>query len=309
MSPSAHSAENALRPGIGIVASITASFVFAAMYFYSALLEPLGGQELYAWRILFTVPLLGVVLWTRGRAAEILLIVRRLRSEPSLWAILPATSALLGIQLWLFLWAPLNGHAMDVALGYFLLPLTLVLTGRWVFGERMSPLQNAAALLALAGVANEVARASSFAWPIFVVALGYPVYFLLRRKARTSSTGGLWLDMVLSLPFALAIVLADGAPSLPAALHGMPVALALLGLGLLSTAGLALFMTASTHLAVGLFGLLGYVEPVLLVGASLLLGERLDPERWGTTLGIGAAVMLLAADLARTLRATPHSSA
>jgi chloramphenicol-sensitive protein RarD len=37
------------------------------------------------------------------------------------------------VQLWLFMWAPINDHGLGVSLGYFLLPLTLVLTGRLVF--------------------------------------------------------------------------------------------------------------------------------------------------------------------------------
>ena len=33
------------------------------------------------------------------------------------------SSALVGVQLWLFMWAPLHGRALPVSLGYFLLPL------------------------------------------------------------------------------------------------------------------------------------------------------------------------------------------
>jgi chloramphenicol-sensitive protein RarD len=48
------------------------------------------------------------------------------------------SSALLGVQLWLFMWAPLNGRSLDVSVGYFLLPLTMVLTGRLVYGANNS---------------------------------------------------------------------------------------------------------------------------------------------------------------------------
>lgn len=49
-------------------------------------------------------------------------------------------TAIVGLQLWLFVWAPVNGYALDVSLGYLLLPISLVLIGRIVFKDRLSPL-------------------------------------------------------------------------------------------------------------------------------------------------------------------------
>jgi chloramphenicol-sensitive protein RarD len=41
------------------------------------------------------------------------------------------------------------------------------------------------------------------------------------------------------------------------------------------------------------FGLLSYVEPVLLIGVALLLGESIQRDEWMTYLPIWAAVMVL----------------
>jgi chloramphenicol-sensitive protein RarD len=46
----------------------------------------------------------------------------------------------------------------------------------------------------------------------------------------------------------------------------------------------------------GLFGLLSYVEPVLLVIVALLLGESLAPGQWPTYALIFAAVLVLVLD-------------
>ena len=62
------------------------------------------------------------------------------------------------------MWAPLNGRSLDVSLGYFLLPLTMVLTGRLVYGERLSRLQQIAVLFAALGVLNELYQAGGFSW-------------------------------------------------------------------------------------------------------------------------------------------------
>lgn len=40
----------------GIVSSVMASFLFAVMYFYTSLLSPLDGEEIFGWRVLLTMP-------------------------------------------------------------------------------------------------------------------------------------------------------------------------------------------------------------------------------------------------------------
>jgi chloramphenicol-sensitive protein RarD len=283
----------------GVAYSLAASVLFALMYYHATLLAPLGGAGIYGWRILLTAPLLGGFILLSRRGAEIAELWQRLRDRPALALPLLLSSLLLGVQLWLFMWAPINGHALDVSLGYFLLPLTLVLTGRLCFGERITRWQAAACALAAVGVVNELLFAPRVAWPAFVVALGYPCYFALRRVLRTNHLGGMWFDMALSLPVGLWFIAAP----LPAAAGALrfPV-LGILVLGVLSAVALAFMITASQRLKLGLFGLLSYVEPALLVVVSLLLGERIAVSQWLTYGSIWAAILLLALEGVRSLR-------
>ncbi|AFM34319.1 RarD protein [Stutzerimonas stutzeri CCUG 29243] len=149
----------------GVAGSLGASTLFATLYYYTSLLEPLSGQQIYGWRILLTAPCLALLLVAIGRWGAVRGARARRGAEPRLWLALPLSSALVGMQLWLFMWAPINGHGLDVSLGYFLLPLTLVLTGRLVFGEAISRLQRLACLLAAVGVGNQLLLASSLSWP------------------------------------------------------------------------------------------------------------------------------------------------
>lgn len=269
--------------------------LFAANYYLATHLAPLGGQGIYGWRILLTAPLLGFFIVASGRRSDIAQIWQRVVTQVWLWPALLLSSALLGLQLWLFLWAPLHGHAFDVSLGYFLLPLTLVLTGRLVFKERISRWQTVACIIAALGIANELTIAERLAWPTFAVALGTPCYFALRRLIGTNNLGGMWFDMMLSLPVALWFIhgsWADlaNAPSLSGTIA------AILGIALLSSLALISLVMASDRLPMGLFGLLGYVEPALLVVVALIIGERLAPEQWPTYFAIWVAVALLASE-------------
>ncbi|WP_243426523.1 EamA family transporter RarD [Bordetella trematum] len=284
------------RPAVsmasGVGCSLLASSLFALMYYYASWLAPLDSLQIYGWRIVLSLPLLTAVLMVAGQGRQLRALARRLRNEPLLWLGALASAFLLGVQLWLFMWAPLHGHALDVSLGYFLLPLMLVLAGRWCFGERLSPWRKLASVLAGLGVAYEILQAGYLSWPMALVALGFPPYYLLRRRLGTDNLAGLWLDLALSLPAALAVVAGGGSWALPE-----PVQLGLLaGLGVISATALLAMIAASQRLPLALFGLLGYVEPLLLVVVALLLGEQIEAARWPTYLAIWAAVGVLCAE-------------
>ena len=276
----------------GIVSSVMASCLFAVMYFYTSLLTPLDGEEIFGWRTLLTLPCLTLFMLVSKDWKRVGELLARVKRTPVLLLGMVGTSWLMGVQLWLFLWAPLHGRSLEVSMGYFLLPLAMVLTGRLVYGERLSRLQKVAVACAALGVGHELYQNGSFAWETLLVTIGYPIYFVLRRRCRTDHLGGLWCDMCLLLPWALYFVIQG--PLSSADLQAHPGLYALIPiLGAISASALIAYVLASRMLPFSLFGLLSYVEPVLLVGVALLLGETIGPDQWLTYLPIWAAVLVL----------------
>ncbi|MCE5983689.1 EamA family transporter RarD [Pseudomonas sp. LF19] len=277
---------------LGVVLNVLASVLFAVMYAYTSLLAPLDGAEIYGWRILLTVPCLTLMVITSGHWPQVRRIFQRLFEERWFWAIRLVSAALLGVQLWLFMWAPINGHGLDVSLGYFLMPLVMVIVGRLAFKDSISRLQLLACALAALGIINQIAIAKAISWPVLVVSLGYPLYFWLRRVTDTNNMGGLWFDMSLSLPVSLYFVLKGGVVlGLAGLASNLPWLV--LGLGAISAAALGLQALSAPRLNLTLFGLLIYVEPVLLVVAAVLLGDSIAPAQWPTYLAIWLAVLVL----------------
>ena len=75
------------------------------------------------------------------------------------------------------------------------------------------------------------------------------------------------------------------------------------GLGLLGTLAFAAMMASSRLLPMGLFGILSYVEPVLLFAVAVaFLGEPFNPDQLWTYLPIWLAVLLIGGDSAVLLR-------
>lgn len=276
----------------GVALSILASITFGVLYFYSQLLHVFDSQQTFGWRIISTLPFLTLFMFYSGDWQHVKTIYQRIIDQPSLLLILMMTSALTCFQLWLFLWGPMNGRGLQVSLGYFLLPLFLVLMGSVFFKEKLSKLQILAVLCAGFGVGHEIWRLGSIAWETMAVAVGYSLYFLIRKHIQTDNLGGFWWDILICMPVAIYLVQIGHTPFLMFA-ERWYLWLVVAGLGLLSAIGLGSYILASRYLPLVLFGLLSYLEPVLLALVSLALGENISQDEWLTYIPIWCAVGML----------------
>ncbi len=276
----------------GIAYSVLASVTFGVLYFYTQFLGALDSEQTFGWRIIATLPFLTLFMWFSGDLVHIKTIFQRVLAKPSLLLLLILTSVLTSAQLWLFLWGPMHGRGLQVSLGYFLLPLVLVLAGSVLYGEKLSKLQCLAVLLAVFGVGHEMWRLGSIAWETALVAIGYAAYFVIRKKINTDNLGGFWWDLILILPIAIYLTQTGITPYLKFLDHPS-LTFIVMGLGTLSAIGLGCYLLASRYLPLIIFGLLGYLEPVLLALVSLMLGEKIGAEEWLTYIPIWLAVLVL----------------
>ncbi|RMW07738.1 hypothetical protein ALP03_200011 [Pseudomonas amygdali pv. tabaci] len=143
-------------------------------------------------------------------------------------------------------------------------------------------------------------------WATFLVALGFPLYFVLRKRLDTAHLGGLWFDILLTFPMAFYFATSHGSIS-ELFIHSPKLYLLLPLLAIISAAAFMSYTVASKLLPFSLFGLLGYVEPVLMVAVALMLGERISDQQWLTYLPIWIAVALLALNGGIYLRRTQLS--
>ena len=146
------------------------------------------------------------------------------------------------------------------------------------------------------------------------MAIGYTAYFVLRRLMRTDSLAGHWLDVLILLPVCLWFVVVTPVEPVNALSGWLAVVqtpklhIFIPLLGVVSGIALALYMTAHRLLPLGLFGLLSYVEPILLLLAAMLLGERIQPGQEVMYFLIAAAVVVMAFEGLMQLRNKPGAS-
>ena len=276
----------------GVLVSLGSSVSFAILYFATPMLAPLPAEAIWAVRAIITLPFVGLTLLAMRRRSLIAEVGALVRRRPLALLGILFCGLMLSAQLWVFGWAPLHGRGLQVALGYFLLPLVLVIIGKFLYRDHLRWWQWFAAGVAALGVVWEIVRMGGVSWETLLVALGYPVYFVLRRSLGTGHIGGMFWELLTVLPLAAVVLGIEIASGTAFAEHANLRWSAPL-FALCSAFALLLYILASKLLSMSLFGLLSYAEPALLVVASLLLGETIASGEWPTYIAIWIAVLIL----------------
>ncbi|TXD98267.1 EamA family transporter RarD [Psychrobacter frigidicola] len=281
----------------GTAAAVIANFLFSLLFLFGLFLQPLSGTQVAAWRIvmmLISIVLLISILKQWQHTFDYLKTLK----TPKEWLLFILPTPILGGQIWLFMWGPVNSLGLDVTLGYFLYPLVMILVGRFFYSEEMSVLQWVATMCAAIGIGYDVFQYGSISWATLFVCLGYPPYYLLRRKLAVPPITGLLSDLVLLLPVVLVMLYNSGGFNM--ALHASKLWYLLPLLGIVSTAAMSLTMVASSKLPVSLFGTLCYLEPVFLFIFSITILNQ-NVEEAGSLLMYGlifAALLIMILDSA-----------
>jgi len=283
----------------GLMASIMASCLFALLPLYVQFqpnwpetgVAAGAGHWLAGQRILWSAVIMLLGLIVVGRISLLWEQLKQWR----LWPRFLFSACLIAPQFWIFIWAPLQGEILSVALGYFALPLILVAVGYFVYGEQLTRAQLLACTIAACGVVYAYVIADGISWIVFVIALGYPLYFMNRRRYPMASDLVFTLDNIFLLPVALLgmLYLQPFNDWLQIDVWSWAY---YLGLAITGTLPMLLFLYASQMLPLSLFGLLTYLEPTLVFCVGLLLGERIELIQWPIYGAIMLALVLIAVD-------------
>lgn len=289
-------ASNAAGTARGITASLAASVFFGVIFLLSGWVQA-SAEYVFAWRVLVTLAGYLIILPIALGRKALREYLQRLRGIRFGWALLLLLSLMVGIQLWLFVWAPAHGQALDASLGFLLLPITLVLGGRYIFKSRISRLQWISIFLAIAAVVLKILFTPAFSWVTGFIAIIYPIYFMVRRHTGLDHPAGFGMELAVLTPLALPLIILLPTPN-GAGQHLLVAAIAVGG-----ALAMVAYLSASRWLSLPLFGMLSYVEPLLLVVIALILGERLESMDLLVYLLLAVALIVLACEAVLALRA------
>lgn len=284
------------RSRSGVAAALGAFFLWGVLPVFWKLLDFLPPPSIVAQRTLWSLLLLLALLLFRreGRALRSALGTPR----GAAWHLL--SGGLLASNWLLYVWATLNGHIIEAALGYYLNPFFNMLFGALWFGDRNSRWQVAAIALALTGVAVQVPAVGHFPWIALVLAVTFSLYAVVRKRAPAPALVGLTAETALLAPLALAW-LALGHTGVAEAFGGSWARAALVaGTGLATAAPLLLFGHAARSIRLTTLGVLQFLGPTIqfLIGWRIY-GEPLTTARMASFGMIWLAIAIYAADALR----------
>ncbi|WP_419852554.1 EamA family transporter RarD [Actinobacillus pleuropneumoniae] len=284
----------------GILCCMSANFLFGLGYYFAILLRPLNGESMFGYRIVVLAPfiLLAILLFKQTNKFQQLW--QKIKQNPPLVLVLLLLALNTGIQLWLFLWAPNNGQAIEVSIGYLLLPIVAVALSKIVFKEHFTLLKWLSLGFAVIGVASNIWLTGSFSWATIVAGIGYPLYITLRRYFEINTLATFFVELLLVMPFAGYFI--DQTDMQPILANNQHIYYFLALFGLLNGAAFILYIASSNLLPVNVLGLLGYVEPLVMLCVSFMIGEVLDSKSYLLMICLALAIILLTVDNFRLTR-------
>ena len=282
---------------------------------YFKILDHVNAFELLAWRVLAGLPVMLILLALppgygrirdafRGRGAFLLL---------------STSTILITINWFTFIFAVVSGRLVEASLGYYINPLVSVLLGRLFLGERLTPLQKKA--IGIAGIGVIVFIWSTFSsladrrdgtggllvdlpWIAVTLPISFGLYGLCRKKMRADAISGLTIEMLMLLPFMLALhfFLAERGDTSFLKLDLKTDLLLFVG-GIVTVLPLVAFAAAARRLRLTTIGLLQYIAPTCqLLLAITFFGESVSPLKLVAFGFIWIAVGLYCFDAIRVLR-------
>ncbi|WP_420606928.1 EamA family transporter RarD [Novosphingopyxis sp.] len=288
------------EPGSGLAQGLGAYFIWGFMPLFFKQLTGVPPVEVVAHRVIWSVPLLLVILAFR-------------KQLPAFWGVLktPKTrllmllsSTLIAANWLIYVFAVLADHILAASLGYYLTPLLNVLLGYFFLKEGMTRATFVSVVLAFIGVAILAAGALDTLWISLALAFSFGLYGLVRKLAPVGSMPGLAAETVMLSPVALGAVgwflLYGGSAGFGSSLK---IDLLLIAGGAVTAIPLLLFAGAARRMRLTALGFVSYIGPTMQFALGVFLyDEPLTTPRLACFALIWTALVVFSVDGVRRSR-------
>jgi chloramphenicol-sensitive protein RarD len=255
----------------GLLYGLAAYVFWGVVPIYFNALREVRPLELLAHRILWSVPLLALLLMLGGTWSEF----RRCFRSYRLRLLFLGSTVCIAVNWFVYIYGVVTKQVVQTSLGYFICPLVSVLLGRLILGERLRRLQWIAVFLAAVGVGLLIFQGGEWPWIALSLAFSFALYGLLRKLAAVDGLAGLSVETCLLAPLAAGYLLwlqNDG--TLQWGQLGLTVQILLLLSGIVTAVPLLCFGQAAKLLPLSTLGFLQYVSPSLQLIVAVYVLEQ-----------------------------------
>jgi chloramphenicol-sensitive protein RarD len=269
----ARAAQRRTRVGIAYAAAAYVTWGLFPVYFHA--LAGTSPLEILAHRIAWSAICLVAVITALRRWGDV---VARLRAPGAIGGLALSATFISGNWL-VYIWAVNAGRVLEASLGYFVNPLVTVLLGVAFLRDPLTRRQLAAIALAAVGVLSLVVRAGTVPWVALLLAITFAMYGLIRKRVRVDALAGLFGEVALLTPLALAyLAWLARSGSMRFGAGDLRLTLLLSASGVVTAVPLMWFAAGVSRLRLSTVGLLQYLNPTMQFAIAVFaFGERFTP--------------------------------
>lgn len=261
----------------GLFFALSAYGLWGFLPLYMKAVAHIPAHEVLAHRILWSVPVAGILLLILRRTADITAALK----SPRTLAMAVLTAAIISTNWGTYVWAIAADRTVETALGYYINPLVTVALGALLLGEKLTRLQLVAVALAVVAVAILTVATGGLPWVSLFLAFTFAAYGYLRKTLPIGPSQGFFLEVVILLPFALgwaiwlaAIGQGHFSPSNPADFWLLMFA------GPATAVPLILYAFGAKLLRITTIGITQYTAPTMIAAIGVFVfGEPFGTER------------------------------
>ncbi len=247
-------------PVRGFVMGLSAYLFWGILPLYLKMLGDVPALEMLAHRVVWSVPVAGLILFFLGRTGDLV----RAFKTPKIIVMMLITAALISVNWGIYIWSISVNIASQAALGYYINPLMFVILGAVLLGEYLDRLQVIAIFIAAFGVLVLALSIGAVPWVAFVLAISFTIYGYLRKTVDIGPTQGFLMEVILLTPVAAAyLVWLYMSGEAHFGTNGRETWL-LIGMGPATAIPLILYATGAKALRLSTIGLMQYIAPTMI---------------------------------------------
>lgn len=283
----------------GLALAVTAYLLWGFLPLYMKAMAHISPVEVVAHRIIWSVPVAGLLLIALGRTGDLKAALR----DPGMLGMACLTAALISVNWAIYVWAIASGNALDAALGYYINPLFSITLGAVLLRESLTRTQKIAVGLAALGVLVLILEAGRLPWAALSLMVSWGFYAFFKRSLPIGPNQGFLLEVLILLVPALAYVTWLGAMGEG---HFGVVAsdtLLLAGAGIVTAVPLLVYANGAKLVRLSTMGILQYIAPTMIfITAITVFGEQVDRGRMIAFPLIWSALVVYSLPMIRQVR-------
>jgi chloramphenicol-sensitive protein RarD len=285
----------------GFAFGLTAYFLWGFLPLYLKAVAHLPAIEVLAHRVIWSVPIAGLVLLALGRTAELKMAIR----TPRMLGMACVTAAFITANWGIYVWAVGSGHTLDAALGYFINPLFSILLAAVLLKERLAPMQLAAIGLVVVAVGILTYDAGGLPWVSIALTITWGCYALFRKTLPIGPNQGFFLEVLLiSIPLLPYILYIEWIGQGHFLNSDSWDTLLLAAAGIVTAGPLMIYANGAKLLRLSTIAIMQYIAPTMIfLIAVFAFHEPLSPVKLGVFVLIWTALAVYTWSMLRQSRA------